>query len=284
MRIGQRDAEALAAHVLGRDRAWLLAHPEAELTSAQAKDLQILAERRAAHEPLQYILGSVEFYGLHLRVTPDVLIPRPETELLVEQVLLWAAAQPVDPDAGANAARLRLADIGTGSGAIAIALATHLAAARITALDLSPAALLIAEQNAREHECAGRIRFLHADLLDVGLLAGLQPEFSSEPTAGRFDAVVSNPPYVPAGDAAAMQPEVVSHEPHLALFAGEDGLEIIRRLIPQAHAVLRPGGLLAFEFGFGQREPIRDLLRGWLHTRFIDDYAGIPRLALALRS
>jgi release factor glutamine methyltransferase len=277
-RIALRDAETLAAHILACDRAWLLAHPEHELTPDHQTHLEILITRRAAAEPLQYILGSVEFYGLRLRVTPDVLIPRPETEVLVEQVLLWAASQPVDDLAGPDAARMRFADVGTGSGAIAIALATHLAAAVVTALDLSPAALELAWQNARDHDCSTRIRFLESDLLSA-----VAAEQAADRHFPRLDAVVSNPPYVPDTDAPTMQHEVVRHEPHLALFSGADGLDAIRRLIPQSQSVLRAKGLLAFEFGYGQRDAIAQLLTDWHNVRFIDDYAGIPRIVLATR-
>ena len=277
-RILLRDAELLASEILGRERVWLIAHPETELAPAQREVFLALVNRRAAHEPLQYLLGHAEFYGLPLHVTPAVLIPRPETELLVEQALLWAAAQPLDPAAD-SPATLRFADVGTGSGAVAIAVATHLAAARITALDLSAAALTVAEDNARNLGCSDRIRFLRSNVLE-----GLQPEFAADRGGPRFDAVLSNPPYVSSGDAAGMQMEVVGHEPHLALFGGVDGLDIIRRLIPQSEAALRPGGLLAFEFGFGQRDSIALLLARWKDVRFVDDYAGIPRIALATRS
>jgi release factor glutamine methyltransferase len=258
-----RDAETLLLHACGRDRAWLLAHPEADVEPAQAAAFAALAARRAAGEPLQYILGYTEFYGLRLRVTPAVLIPRPETELLVEQVLLWATQFR-------DERTLRIADVGTGSGAIAITLATHLAGADITATDIAADALTIARANAVEHNCEARIRFAQTSLLE-----GV--------TEQRFDAIVSNPPYIPAGDAATMQHEVVAHEPHTALFAGADGLDVYRELIPAAHAALQPGGLLALEFGYGQREALTALLAAWNDVRFIDDYAGIPRIVLAMK-
>lgn len=271
--ITRRDAETLLAHLLGCDRAWVFAHPEAELDAAQREAFRSLTARRAVHEPLQYITGLQEFYGLSLRVTPDTLIPRPETELLVEAVLQWAATRS-EP--------LRILDVGTGTGAIALALAAHLPNAErnveIVACDISAAALAVARDNAEQLDLAGyagagRVRFVQSDLL-----AALTPELDA---GGLFDAIVSNPPYVPSADAATMQPEVVDFEPHAALFAGPDGLEVYRRLIPQAHAALRPGGLLALELGFGQRDSIADLLDGWEAVRFLDDYAGIPRIALA---
>jgi len=263
--ITARDAETLLAHLLLCDRAWLLAHIDDPAPQEALDQLRSLTLRRAAREPLQYLIGTQEFYGLSLRVTPDTLIPRPETELLVEAVLDWTASQTT-PLSGS----LRILDIGTGTGAIPIAIASQLPTAKLTAVDLSTEALSIARENAAAHHLAARIRFLESDLL-----AALDGE--------SFDIIVSNPPYVPLGDAGSMQPEVVDHEPHLALFAGDDGLGIYRRLIPQAHAALKPGGLLALEFGFGQREALSELLRDWQHVRFLNDYADIPRMALAER-
>jgi release factor glutamine methyltransferase len=264
--IARRDAETLLAHLLQRDRAYLFAHPEAELSEAEFAAFAELTNRRAAHEPLQHLTGQQEFFGLTLRVTPDTLIPRPETELLVESVLAWARTQ---------ASPLNILDIGTGTGAIALALATHLPAAHLTATDLAPAALEVARHNAASFALTTGIRFLESDLL------------TSIPSTARFDAIVSNPPYIPLTDAPTLASEVVDHEPHTALFAGPDGLDIYRRLIPAAHAALRPNGLLALEFGFGQREALRALLEAapcpWHSIRFLDDYAAIPRVALALR-
>jgi release factor glutamine methyltransferase len=264
--IDRRDAEVLLAHLLGKDQAWLLAHPEFELHEVDLMQLRDLTRKRAAHEPLQYLTGMQEFFGLALKVTPDTLIPRPETEHLVEAVLAWARQQP-------ESHPLRILDIGTGTGAIALALATQLPTAKITACDVSAAALSVAAENAAKHGLAPRLRFVESDLLAA---------FAREIEAGaRFDVIASNPPYVPTGDALEMQAEVRDHEPPRALFAGADGLDIYRRLIPQAYAALRPGGLLAMEFGYGQREALRVLLEEWADVRFIDDYAGIPRVVLA---
>jgi release factor glutamine methyltransferase len=266
MRIARRDAETLLAHVLRRDRVWVFAHPEAELETQQAAAFGHLVERRAAQEPLQQLTGWQEFYGLNLRVTSDTLIPRPETEGLVEAVLAWAA------ETGGS---LRVVDVGTGTGAIALALAAHLKDAEVMAGDLSEAALEVARENAERLGLDEQVRFVRSDLL-----AG----FEGEVDAGAlFDVVVSNPPYVPEGDAATMQREVVNYEPAMALFAGEDGLDLYRLLIPGAWAALRVGGLLAMEFGFGQREALRELLQAWGEVRFLDDYAGIPRVVLAIR-
>lgn len=266
IRIDKRDAELLLMHVLDCDHAFIAAHPEHRLTNEQQTALHSMISRRSLGEPVQYITGHQEFYALDFRVTPDVLIPRPETEHLVEAVLLWATQFH-------DERTLQIADIGTGSGAIVVALATHLAGANFFATDISASALAVARHNAVVHQCEQRIHFAHGDLLSALAL----------PQSFRFDAIVSNPPYVPSGDAATMQPEVVGHEPHTALFAGNDGLEIYRRLIPAAHAALHPCGLLALEIGYGQNEALTALLHDWNNVRFIDDYQGIPRTVLALR-
>jgi release factor glutamine methyltransferase len=255
-----RDAELLLLHALALPRVTLFAHPNRDVTSDQQTLYQSLIQRRRQHEPIQYITGHQEFYGLQLRVTPAVLIPRPETEHLVESVLnLLPHNQP-----------LKIADIGTGSGAIAIALAAHLPHAKITALDLSAEALAIASSNARKHNVAQHIRFLHSDLLSA---------ISHEEAT--FDAIVSNPPYIPESDRLTLHPEVRDHEPSTALFAGETGLDIYRRLIPQALKLLKPNGLLAMEIGHGQQPALTTLLTGWQEISFIDDLQQIPRVALA---
>jgi release factor glutamine methyltransferase len=260
--IGRRDAETLLAHLLGQPRAWLLAHPEAALSGEVLAAWPALVARRAGHEPLQYLTGTQEFFGLPLRVTRDTLIPRPETEHLVEAVLGWVAAQPL-----ASQAPLRVLDVGTGSGAIALALARELPDAEVTACEVSAAALGVARENAQR--LGLRVRFVESDLLAA--LAG-------EPA---FDVLAANPPYVATDDAATLPDEVREYEPHGALFAGEDGLAVYRRLIPQARAALRRGGLLAMEIGFGQSQALRELLRGWSEVRWVEDYAGIPRVVMA---
>lgn len=269
------DATLLFLHYLGIDRAALIAHPERSLDRDQMADLQRLIERRLRFEPIQYITGKQEFYGLPLRVTPAVLIPRPETETLVETVLNYFRAVPhlsqFHRDAWDPTQALRIADVGTGSGAIAIALAHHLPQAEITALDLSPAALEIARENAQSNAVNDRIRFLHSDLLEA---------VASEPP---FDAIVSNPPYVPTSDAPTLHPQVRDFEPSQALFAGADGMQIYSRLIPQAFALLKPNGLLALEIGHGQRPAIAALLADWHDVEFIADLQQIPRVALARR-
>jgi release factor glutamine methyltransferase len=272
------DATLLFLHYLSIDRAALIAHPERPLNREQQADLQRLVERRLRFEPIQYITGTQEFYGLPLHVTPAVLIPRPETELLVEAVLThFRVPHPREGSIvagwgiGHSPTGLRIADIGTGSGAIAIALAHHLPHSQITALDLSPEALAIAQQNAQTHALADRIRFLQSDLL------------AAVATEEAFDAIISNPPYIPTSEAQTLHPQVRDFEPAQALFAGPDGLEIYARLIPQAHALLKPNGLLALEIGHGQQPAIAALLRDWHEVTFLPDLQQIPRVALALR-
>lgn len=257
-----RDAEALLLHVLGKDKAWLIAHAEGPLADDKATRYAELLERRFRGEPIQYITSETEFYGLPFRVTRDVLIPRPETEHTVEKVLSLAARFSAP----------RIVDVGTGSGAIAVALAHHLPHAQITAVDLSAPALAVARKNAELNEVSGRIRFLQGDLL-----APVAEE--------RFEFVVSNPPYVPAADRATLAVEVRDYEPEMALFAG-DGLKIYRRLLPAAFDALIPGGFLILEIGYGQSHAIIELLVnfGFRQIEFVPDLQGIPRVACAQRS
>jgi len=272
--ISVRDAETLLVHILQCDRAFILAHIDDPLSAKHLTQLRSLTTRRAAHEPLQHLTGEQDFFGLTLSVTPDTFIPRPETEILVEAVLNFVAEKPAPTHPlQIPVVALRILDVGAGTGAIPIALATHLPAAKLTAVDISPAALAIARENAARHHLSDRIRFVESHLLAA--LAG-------EP----FDIIVSNPPYVSLADAPTLAPEVRDHEPHLALFAGADGLAIYRRLIPQAHAALIPGGLLALEIGFGQSDSVSALLdeKDWHNIRILDDYSAIPRIALAERN
>jgi release factor glutamine methyltransferase len=256
----RRDAELLLLRLIERDRAFLLTHPDLLLTTDQTAQYESWLRRRALHEPIQYILGEQEFFGLTFAVTPDVLIPRPETEHLVEALL---ARVPHDRP-------LRIADVGTGSGAIAVALSYALPEAQVTGLDISEAALAIAKRNAETHHVAGRMRFLTSDVLSA---------VASE----RFDAIVSNPPYVAEADRASLEPQVRDYEPSGALFAGTSGLDVYERLIPEAHAALEPGGWLLMEIGQGQRDALTQLLSGWNNVGFIDDLQGIPRVACARR-
>lgn len=247
-------------HLLGISRATLHAQPNRLLTADEQAAYDRLIQRRLTNEPIQYFTGEQEFYGLALHVTPAVLIPRPETEHLVEAVLAR-----LDPHAP-----LQIVDIGTGSGAIAIALAHHLPHANLIAADISPDALEVATANATRHQLTSRIRFVKSNLL--GALA---------PSDSAFDAIVSNPPYVSIGDRDALHPQVRDFEPETALFAGHGGLNIYRRLIPQAFSALKPKGLLALEIGQGQRDALAALLADWNEVSFVNDLQQIPRVALA---
>jgi release factor glutamine methyltransferase len=255
-----RDAELLLLHTLQISRVTLIAYPDRDLPPEQHAHYQIAINRRLQLEPIQYITGEQEFYGLRLHVSPAVLIPRPETEHLVEAVLKSLPAHQPG----------KIVDIGTGSGAIAIALAVHLPLATIIAVDLSSNALAIAEQNAREHNVADRIQFLPSDLLSAVKAHG-----------ATFDAIVSNPPYIPESDRSTLHPQVREHEPAAALFAGETGLDVYRRLIPEALGALKSNGVLALEIGHGQQESLTHLLAGWNDVTFVNDLQQIPRVALA---
>ena len=253
----RRDAELLLAHVLRCDLVPLLAHPERPLSASEATQYESVLMRRLRSEPMQYITGQQEFYGLAFEVSPDVLIPRPETEHLVEAVL-----KHVKPNAS-------IIDVGTGSGAIAVALAHALPQAQVTAVDLSPAALQVARRNAQRNAVSDRVTFLQSDLL-VAV------------EGGDFDAIVSNPPYVADGE--VLEPQVSNYEPHAALYAGPTGLEVYMRLVPQARKLLNPHGWLMLEIGFGQQAGVETLLKGWNALSLVRDLQGIPRVIQAQKS
>ena len=275
----RRDTETLLLHALKKNTpemnlAWLIAHDGEPLAADAAATFCDLIERRLAGEPIQYIAGEAEFYGLPFHVNRDVLIPRPETEHLVEKAIALAEKlRLAGAIPGPRIPSLRIVDVGTGSGAIAVALAHALPFAEITATDISPAALAVAKENAASNGVADRICFFEGDLL--------------EPVASeRFEIVVSNPPYVPESDRATLDVEVRDFEPAQALFAGEDGLQIYRRLIPAAFCALVPGGFLAIEIGYGQRDAIQELLQreGFAGIEFAADLQGIPRVVVAQRT
>ena len=253
------DAELLLAHALGRDRAYLLAHPEQPLSPKQSTRFDALVARRAAREPLAYITGRRWFFGLEFEVTRDALIPRPETETLVEMALDWLARRD-------DREQPRVADVGTGSGAIAVSLAMH-AAVEIVALDASFAALRLARANARRHRVAARIHFVQGDLL--------------APLAATFDLIVANLPYIPTADLAHLMPEVRDYEPRSALDGGPDGLRVIERLLAQAPARLKKGGALLLEIGHGQGENASALARRYFPRARVEvhrDLAGRERV------
>jgi release factor glutamine methyltransferase len=256
-------AELLLMHALGRDRTWLYANPEAAVDEATAGKFSELIARRAAGTPTQYLTGRQEFWGLELEVTPAVLIPRPETEHVVEVALERLGAERVRE-------HLCVADVGTGSGCIAVALARELQLAEFFATDISTETLEVARRNAERHGVATRVRFVECNLLD-----------GVEEDAGPLDLIVSNPPYVAREEKGQLPREVREHEPHVALFAGTNGAEIYEPLIAQAARRLRRGGLLVVEIGYGALERVRPLFgdsRAWTDVHVINDLAGIPRV------
>ena len=261
------NGEMLLMFTLGCDRAYLYAHSERELTADEQSRYEDAIALRASGYPAQYITGHQEFWGLDLIVSPAVLIPRPETEHVVETALeLIRAGTARQPGA-----RPKLIDVGTGSGAIALALATELPAAEIYGVDLSPEALEVAKANAARLQLADRVYFLISDVLE------------SVPRDGSFDFVLSNPPYVGFDEADKVQDVVKKFEPKMAVFAGEHGLDIICRLISQASEALRPGGYLVFEIGFSMAAMVTERLAGWSEVRTVADLAGIPRVMVARR-
>ena len=274
------NAELLIMFTLDRDRAYLYAHPERELTPDEMHRYDEALARRATGVPAQYITGHQEFWGLDLIVSPAALIPRPETEHVVETVLeLVSGVRPEQnqdqsqkPRTGVSAPHdLRIVDVGAGSGAIALALAKELPSAEIHATDISPEALEVARANAARHELTSRIKFHRADLLN-----GLPH--------GQFDFVVSNPPYVGESEEDSVQLEVRKFEPRNAVFAGPTGMEVIDRLIPQAQTVLRPGGWLVFEISGTIADRVRSLLSAWDEFAIMNDLQGIARVAIARKS
>ncbi|HEY1272878.1 MAG TPA: peptide chain release factor N(5)-glutamine methyltransferase [Terriglobales bacterium] len=258
------NAEVLLMFTLSCERAYLYAHPERELTADEHSRYDQALSAREQGVPSQYITGHQEFWGIDLIVSPAVLIPRPETEHVIETVLELTRERRV-PSPGS---RLNLADVGTGSGCIALALAKELAEAEIHATEISPAALEIAEANAARLQFAHRIQFHDADLL-----TGLPPNF--------FDFVVSNPPYVGNSEEDQVQLEVRKFEPRNAVFAGPSGLEVIENLIPAALAALKPGGWLVMEISGAIVEGVKQLLSRWDKVRIVSDLQGIPRVAAA---
>ena len=252
------EADVLVRHVLSLERADLLARPETPLAPAQSAMLEGLLARRERREPLAYVLGSREFHGLNFRVTPAVMVPRPETETLVEEALAWARSRP---------APVTVADVGTGSGCIVVSLAVRLPDVRFLATDVSPAALAVAEENARRHGVARRVRLLSGHLL--------------QPLPGPVDLVVANLPYVPSGRLDTLQSEVRDYEPRGALDGGPDGTDLLRPLLRQAGAYLQPGGALMLEIDEEQGSTMADEARSAFPAaaiRVLPDLAGRDRV------
>lgn len=261
-------AELLLMHVLGRERAWLYAHPEYELSREEAAAYEQLLARRSEGVPTQYLTGRQEFWGLEFEVGPGVLIPRPETEHVIEVALARLGPRRAEP--------LRIADVGTGSGCIAIALARELPHAEIVATDLSPVALDYARRNAERHGVSGQLQFIETNLLDACLGPNDRPQES-------FDLIAGNPPYVALSDAENLPREVREHEPAEALFAGAQGLDVYPALINQAKRALSPDGIFVVEIGYGEAEQVRSLLPAplWSDLCVTRDLAGIDRVISA---
>lgn len=267
-------AELLLIHALGRNRTWLYAHPDAALTDAEAESFQSLLDRRASGIPTQHLTGKQEFWGLEFEVSQDVLIPRPETEHLVEVALDRIAVRELRAARSqkSDGAGWTIADIGTGSGCIAVALAKELPAAKFYALDISSTALQVGRRNAARHGVAGRIQFLQSDLF-----------LAVRGTPLAFNLILSNPPYVGRHERETLPREVRDHEPEVALYGGEEGYEFYANLVTESAACLTPGGLLVIELGHNRLAAVRPLFdtRQWTNLGVTNDLAGIPRVLAA---
>jgi release factor glutamine methyltransferase len=292
-------AELLLMHALDCDRTSLYTHPEDEIPAATLEKFQALVAERSGGTPTQYLIGKQEFWGLNFEVTPAVLIPRPETEHIIEVTLKRLGPSRKN-------APLQIADIGTGSGCIAVALTHEFPQAKIFATDISREALEVAKRNAARHNAANRVQFIESDLFEVfrdeetistqlgarsrnpaspDKNTGWQPALQNQ--MPQFDLIVSNPPYIPLGEAPQLQREVRAHEPAVSLFAGEDGLAIYAPLIREAPKFLKSGGLLVLELGHNSLPGVKKILeqsRAWIEIRITNDLAGIPRVISAIAS
>jgi release factor glutamine methyltransferase len=302
-------AELLLLHVLGRDRTWLYGHPEDEISKAEVERFSALIARRVAGEPTQHLTGKQEFWGLEFEVTPHVLIPRPETEHVIEVALDRLAVREIRAGRKQTLSGegLQIADIGTGSGCIAIALARELSGATIYATDISNAALAVARRNAERHSVSDCIHFIESNLFDQVSLVGAQhaapllgthpfaathqSRVTSLPRPGRgqqslsLELIASNPPYIGRREAATLMREVRDHEPEVALYGGEEGYELYAELIAQSAAHLKPGGILVLELGHNSLPAVQPLLEAptWTNVGITNDLAGIPRVIAAER-
>jgi release factor glutamine methyltransferase len=272
-------AELLLLHVASRDRTWIYSHPEEILPDRLVEAYFALLERRAWGVPTQHLTGKQEFWGLEFEVTPDVLIPRPETEHLIEVALDRLAVHALrrGREQRLKEERLTLIDIGTGSGCIAVALAKELPAATVYAIDISKAALNVARRNAGRHGVLDRVTFVEANLFEGA------SSFPAAQSPLSCDLVISNPPYVSLQEAPSLPTEVRDHEPHVALFGGEEGYELYNVLITQAATFLKPGGLLVLELGHDSLPAVEPLLHtsNWVNVGVTKDLAGIPRVISA---
>jgi release factor glutamine methyltransferase len=277
-------AELLLLHATGRTRTSLYSHPEDQLSESESQNYFSMIERRAAGVPTQHLTGKQEFWGLEFEVTPEVLIPRPETEHLIEVALERLALRDrrSKHSLDMSGEGLLIADIGTGSGCIAIALAKELPAAKILALDLSSAALAVAKRNANRLGFSGRITFFESNLLSA--VSG-HPPLVTRYSPLSIDLIVSNPPYIGQREAATLAREVRDHEPALALFGGQEGYELYAGLITQSAAHLKPGGILVLELGHDSLPAVEPLLEtpAWTSVGVTCDLSGIPRVIAAER-
>lgn len=269
----RHDAQLLLQKVLARDLTFLIAHDREVLSESQSAEFDNFVRRRADGEPLQYITGAQEFYGLAFEVNENVLIPRPETELLVEAAIEILRARTEQT----------FCDVGTGSGCVAVAVAKNLPAAIGVCLDISLAALKVAARNAENNRVAERLKFIESDVFAA--LKNQKSKIkdqSSKTKNQKFSVIISNPPYIPATDAAVLQREVVGFEPHAALFGGADGLDIVRKLLKDATAFLTANGFLLFEIGFGQSSDVREIIdqNVWRLVEIRPDLQGIPRTVI----
>jgi len=266
------EAEILLAHVLGRERIDLYLKYDEPVADEPRAEFRELVRRRADHEPTRYLVGTCEFMSLAMKVTPDCLIPRPETEMLVEEVLRRAKTRgPTPADAVAAI------DLCTGSGCVAVSLAVHLPGSRVVATDVSAAALAVAQANAEAHGVADRVALLEGDLYDALDAADAQPA----------DFLLANPPYVTEAEWQGLAPEIREHEPRGALVAGPRGTEVIERIVKGARAYLRPGATLLVEIAAGQGAAAAEAasgVRGLTDVKILKDYAGLDRILAACRA
>lgn len=263
------DAEVLLSYVLKKERIFLYVHFDQPMEAAELAAFKDCIKRRVQHQPVAYITGHKEFMGLEFKVTPATLIPRPDTEILVEAVLQRLKA-------GAEAENSLIADIGTGSGAICLSLLNYLPRLQAVTVDISPEALAVAEENAEGLGLSERIEFLQGDMLEP-------LKVQRERFAGRLSAIVSNPPYIPRGDIAGLEPDVRAFEPMGALDGGEDGLDFYRRLLADGAELLQEDGFLAMEAGIHQAQQLKALAEGslqWGRCEIIRDLAGIERVVV----
>jgi release factor glutamine methyltransferase len=280
-------AELLLLHVLGRDRAWIYAHPEEEISAADAERLFALIARRSSGEPTQHLTGKQEFWGLEFEVTSEVLIPRPETEHVIEVALDRLAVRELRAGRRQTLSGegLQIADVGTGSGCLAVALAKEQPGAKIYATDISPKALEVARRNAARHGFSDQVLFVECNLLDGVDQAAVHQSLVTSHPSPLFDLIVSNPPYVGRREVPTLPREVRDHEPEVALYGGEEGYELYAALIAQAAQHLKPGGILVLELGHTSLPAVQPLLDAptWANVGVTNDLAGIPRVISAER-